>query len=432
MKRNLFTLVALASCAVAAGAADVNHIDWAKVPAATIPLFYPGQSSHEWVMSDAHKRGAKAVANGRACTDCHDDADQREMGARIVKGGALEPTPIAGKNGTIDLKVQAAFDAQNAYIRYQWKTAQKPTNEYPYYRFDGKAWKAYGGPRLDKEIREGQMPAIYEDRATLMLDDGKVPGFAKQGCWLTCHVGERDMPKEFTDAEIASNPLKTAFKKGDVRKFLPASRSNPDDWKTVKSVEEMAKLKAEGQFVDLIQWRAHRSAPVGMADDGYVLEWRNFDEGKNMFSSNMDAATHQPKMMFDTAKFGAKAITEAEVGKRADVMLLKGQNTVPFDPKAGWKAGDLLPMYVLSAADAKGSAADNHALSSWADGQWTVVLVRPLASGHADDKQLKEGGVYNVGFAVHDNNVTTRGHFVSMVRTLGLGVKADVSAVKLP
>lgn len=36
-----------------------------------------------------------------------------------------------------------------------------------------------------------------------------------------------------------------------------------------------------------MQWRVNRSGPVGMADDGYVLEYRNFDEGKNPFSWNV-------------------------------------------------------------------------------------------------------------------------------------------------
>jgi hypothetical protein len=62
-------------------------------------------------------------------------------------------------------------------------------------------------------------------------------------------------------------------------------------------------------------------------------------------------------------------------------------------------------------------------------------MIRPLGLANADDKSLKPGGVYNVGFAVHDDNITTRGHFVSFVKTLGLGAqgaKADINAVKLP
>jgi hypothetical protein len=35
-------------------------------------------------------------------------------------------------------------------------------------------------------------------------------------------------------------------------------------------------------------------------------------------------------------------------------------------------------------------------------------------------------------YAVHDDNITTRGHHVSFVRTLGFGAKADIQAVKLP
>jgi hypothetical protein len=60
-----------------------------------------------------------------------------------------------------------------------------------------------------------------------------------------------------------------------------------------------------------------------------------------------------------------------------------------------------------------------------------VVIVRPLGLANADDKALKDGAVYNVGFAVHDDNITTRGHHVSFVRTLGFGVAADIRAEKL-
>ena len=111
---------------------------------------------------------------------------------------------------------------------------------------------------------------------------------------------------------------------------------------------------------------------------------------------------------------------------------MREQNAVPFDPNAGWKEGDLIPDYVLSREDAKGSAADNNAIASWKDGTWTVVVIRPLGLANDDDKSLREGGVYNVGFAIHDDNITTRGHHVSFNRTLGFGVKADIQAVKLP
>jgi hypothetical protein len=107
-------------------------------------------------------------------------------------------------------------------------------------------------------------------------------------------------------------------------------------------------------------------------------------------------------------------------------------NATPFDPAAGWKEGDLIPDYVVSRSAAAGSAADNNASASWKDGSWTVVLTRPLGLANADDKALREGGIYQIGLAAHDDNITTRGHFVSFPLTLGIGVDADVRATKLP
>jgi len=413
-------------------AVEPAKIDWAKVPATTLTLFYPGQTTYEWLRSKGHG-GASKIARGGACTQCHDEVDaEKEKGAELVKGGPLEPTPVAGKNGSVEIKAQATFDDKNAYLRFQWKTQNSfPGTEHQYLRFDGKEWKVYGFPKLDKVVQEGKQPGIYEDRLSIMIDDGKVAGFAEQGCWLTCHDGQRDSRNQFTKEDVAANALMSAIKKTDVRKYLPDSRTDPSDWKSGKTVEEIAKLKAEGKFVDLIQWRAHRSNGVGMADDGYVLEWRLGDAGKDMFGSNADTQTHTPKFMWDAKKVGYKSITADQL-RKGDHFLIREKNAVPFDANAKWKDGDMLPDYVLSREDAAGSAADNNAIANWKDGVWTVVLIRPLGLTNADDKTLKAGGLYNVGLAVHDDNITTRGHFVSFPKTLGLGVKADIEALKLP
>ncbi|MGB5081634.1 MAG: ethylbenzene dehydrogenase-related protein [Burkholderiales bacterium] len=420
--KNVWLAGLLAVALSPAMAADPAKINWTKIPATTVPLFYPGQSSYEWLRSDKHP-GAQGVQGNLACAGCH-EGQQKKLGAKAVKGGSLEPTPIKGKDAYKELKVQAAYDDDSAYLRFQWKTSAKwPGIEYPYYRFDGKEWKAHGAPRLDKDVQAGKKPPIYEDRLTLMLDDGKVPVFAAQGCWLTCHAGERDMPKAASKDEAQK-----VMKKNDVRKYLPLSRTNPSDWTTIKPADEIATLKAEGGFVDLMQWRAHRSNPVGGADDGYVLEYRNFDKGKNHFASNMDNEKKQPKFMYDAKKFKSKATTAKAVRKR-DPFLIRDVNAVAFDPGAGWKEGDMLPQYVLQPAE--DSAADNKAKGTWKNGEWTVVITRPLGLANADDKALKDGAVYSVGFAVHDDNVTSRGHHVSFVKTLGFGAKADIQAVKL-
>jgi hypothetical protein len=412
-------------------AADPATIDWNAVPSKTVTLFYPGQSTYQWLRSPAHP-GAAMMPSGGACLTCHKGQEEK-MGNKLVKANPLEPTPPEGKSGVLPLTFQVAYDSQFAYFRLQWKTKNPyPGEAYPFYRFDGKEWKPYAAPRLSAAAYKGEQPAVYEDRASIMIDDGAVPGFAAQGCWLTCHNGERDAPKQPTAAEVAANPFYQAIKRADVRKYLPSTRTDADaSWDKGKSVEEVAKLKAAGEFLDLIQWRAHRTNQVGMADDGYVLEWRNFDAGKNPFSSNMDPSTKQPKYMYDEKKVGKKALTVDDF-RKVNTVIIREQGAVPFDPNAGWKAGDLLPQYVVSREDAAGSAADNKQVKGvWKDGVWTVVWARPLNLTNPDDKALKEGKVYNFAFAVHDDNITTRGHHVSFPVPVGFGAKAEVEATKL-
>lgn len=415
-------------------AASLDTIDWSGVPTTNLTLFYPGLSTYQWLRGPEHP-GAKVVTAGGACVACH-KGQEKKKGESLVKGGTggkLEPVALPGKEGSKDVKVQVAYDAENAYFRFQWKTQNAyPGEAYPMYRFDGKEWKLYGGQRLMKKIAGGAETPIYEDRFSIMLDDGKVPGFATQGCWQTCHNGSRDTPTQPTADEVKAHPFYQAIKKNDVRKFLPATRTDANaSWEKTVSVDQVAKLKAEGHFLELMQFRAHRSGPVGMSDDGYVLEWRNFDDGKNSFSSNLDAATKQPKFMYDQAKAGRKAFVIGDIRKTPTV-LIREQNAVPFDPNAGWKEGDLLPQYVVSREDAKGSAADNKNVKGvWKDGAWTVTWARKLNLANPDDKALQEGKTYNVAFAVHDDNITSRGHQISFPITVGFGAKGAIEAKKL-
>lgn len=420
---------------VAAGCASMatgpQGINWNKVPATKVALFLPGQSSYQWLRSEAHKGANKETTRGDACTSCHDDpTEEATQGAKILGGKhPLEPQVAAlkGKNGHVDVTVQAAYDDKNAYLRFQWKARNSGT-EHPYYRFDGKEWKKYGETIWDDSVKSGKQPPLYESRFSIMLDDGKVPGFAQQGCWLACHDGMAGMAKEAAKEELALNALTKG--KSDLRKFVPATRNNPLDWKTGKSPEEIAKLKEAGGFLDLMQWRGSRSHPANMADDGFVLEYRNSDAGKNMWSGNFDSKTKLPKFMWDEKKAGYKAITASQLNKGLNY-LDPASNAVAFDPNAGWKEGDLLPLNTVSRSHAEGSAADNSSAATYKDGVWTLVVTRPLGLANKDDKPLRAGGVYSVGLAVHDDNIDGRGHFVSYTKTLGLGVKADIQAIKL-
>ena len=409
--------------------------DWTSVPNKTVKLFYPGQSSYQWLRSSGHKRADKKVIQGDSCVSCH-EGEELDMGMVIVSGEKLDPHPIEGKQAVIDLHVQAAYDNENAYFRFQWQTRNPfPGIAHPHWRFDGTDWKQIGWPRLHKKVWDEGQPAIYEDRLSMMIDDGSVPMFAEQGCWLSCHTAMRDMPDVAKGADVKAHPLLGArLKKKDVRKYLPASRSDDNaSWDQTKTADEIAELKASGGFVDLMQWRGHRSRPIGMADDGYVLEYRLTDAGKNIFSKNWDKEKNQPRYMFDEQKVGFKSRNMDQIRDTAQPSsIIPEENAVAFDPNAGWKEGDMIPEYYVSRAMAKGSAADNSDVKgSWDNGTWSVVWVRKLDTGHPeDDKIFKEGNVYTFGFAVHDDNITTRGHHVSFPMTVGFGTKADIEAVK--
>jgi cytochrome c551/c552 len=208
--RNIVSRAAVIGLAVGlsgpALAADPQSIDWSKISTQSITLFYPGLSTYDWLLSPAHS-GATLVSQGQACLTCH-KGTEKTRGEKIVKGGDLEPTPIPDKNGAIDVMAQAAHDADYVYFRFQWKTnLNREGRMHDYVRFDGKQWKWYGHDRNDKAVRAGEQPALYEDRFSIMLDDGKVPLFAQQGCWVTCHNGMRDTRNQVVGDPVKKHPL---------------------------------------------------------------------------------------------------------------------------------------------------------------------------------------------------------------------------------
>lgn len=429
----LSSVAVLSSTVVCSGSANAAMpADWSQIPTKTVKLFYPGQSSIEWLLSPAHKRANKKVAKGDSCASCH-EGEEEEMGETIVSGEKLEPNPIPGKTGFKDLEIQAAYDADNLYLRFQWKSQlNREGRMHDMMRYDGKEWHFYGHDRASEKVRSGEEPPVYEDRLAIMIDDGKVPNFSAQGCWLTCHTGMRDMNEEAKKADVKAHPfLGKALKKSDIRKYLGLTRSDGSSWDKTKSADEITKLKAEGKFLDLMQWRVARSNPVGMADDGYVLEYRNFDAGKKMFSWNVDKKTMTPRYMFNPAKTGFMALREDDFANpaKATAVIQEG-NAKPYDANAGFKEGDILPGRLLT-YKTSGSAGDNGSVKgTWKDGVYTVIFSRRLNTGHPeDDKIMKVSGVYTVGFAVHDDNVTTRFHHVGFPLQLGIGVNADITAV---
>ena len=74
------SVIAALSLAGAAGLAPA----WAA--AKDVALFYPGQSSWEWVMTESDHSGAGKFRGGKNCAACH-VGDEKNMGESLVSTG---------------------------------------------------------------------------------------------------------------------------------------------------------------------------------------------------------------------------------------------------------------------------------------------------------------------------------------------------------
>ena len=405
--------------------------DWEKIPAKTITLFYPGQASWQYLTSDAHP-GSKAIDVG--CNTCH-TGQEKALGAKLVQAGPREDDPIIGKTPSIDLTVRAAYDSEFVYFQFRWAT-QTPHSVHTLWRYDGKQWVSWGGEKPEA-TKKGILPS-YEDRLAILFDEpnnvsafeGSNSTFSQVGCWMTCHNSMRAMPRDVPRSAIDPHAYWGAKGRrvGDIRKYLLITRSGQDDagaWDKVKPAAELSKLKGAGKFLDLWQWRAARSNGVGYASDDWVQEYRNGDAGRSPFFN-----PPKPQFMYDEKISGFQAIPEAQLQARmGQAALIEKKNAVAIDANVKFNVGDVLPQYLLREPD--GSAADVQAFGRYADGYWTVELRRKLNTGQADDKVLRLGSAYPIGFAIFDDTVSNRRHYVTLPLTLGLGVSGDVTAVKV-
>jgi len=96
---------------------------------------------------------------------------------------------------------------------------------------------------------------------------------------------------------------------------------------------------------------------------------------------------------------------------------------------ASGKGGEFKDGYVAEKRVMEGGKALTDAKGDKAGDTWTVTFTRKLTGGEGDIA-MADGGVYNLGFAIHEDYTSGRFHYVSLGYTLGLGAKADLTAVK--
>ncbi len=317
-----------------------------------------------------------------------------------------------------ELKVKVAFNREEIFFRFQFASVEGIYHDY--LRYEGGKWiKTKGStPGIHPD-------RLYEDRVSFLLDDGSVRHFAEQGGYVTIHEEMRFLSNQAPQAEV-----KKVLKKKDVRKYIPGTRTDKN-WRNLQSGKELAELRQSGVFLDLWQWRAHRTNPIGFADDQWVFQYRNSDEGKGPYTTNWDDKTKQPKWMFNPEKVGFYALKWDDVKNhrfsQKDIYYISQDIALPFDRNHQWQEGDTIPRQFLRKP--QGSRGDIQAVGKWQDGIWDVTMWRKLDTGHPlDDKILRPKRIYHIAFGVHKDYTGSRWHYISFPYTLGLDTEADIVA----
>ena len=329
---------------------------------------------------------------------------------------------------TMPLQVQVAYNPQHIFFRYRWP-AERAHVYHDMLRFADGEWVRHGasgvGPDPD---------GTYEDRVTMLVDDGSVPEFGRYGGYITAGANARFFSDEAKPAEVAANPhLGKTLGESEVRKYLPASRHESADWRSVVDAAALQDQRKAGYFLDLWHWRAGRSNALGLSDDQLVAEHRLSDGGRGPYTSNWDGEAKQPLWMFAREIRPSHALRWEEVqAERIDfdgIYYLAESFAVPFDPKHDWQNGDVIPRNLLR--EGSGSRGDIrvHGQARWIEGYWDVTLVRERDTGQPlEDKMFLDQGRYDIGFAVHRSASGSRWHYVSLPHSLGLGRTADLQA----
>lgn len=158
--------LAVATAALALSSSAFAAPDWSKVPSKSIELFHPGATPFEWVTKKSEHSGSSGLKKGESCAGCHDEKGKLSIDFKRLAGKELEPKG-APKTMTFPVGVQAAYDANNLYLRLTFKAP------------------AGAADPADKD---------NDVKASVMFANDKVPMGAQVGCWASCHNDARTMP----------------------------------------------------------------------------------------------------------------------------------------------------------------------------------------------------------------------------------------------
>ena len=267
----LLTLVMILISFCWASHVNAAEINWGNIETKTVTAFYPGVASWDFMKDKNHGTGAAPVkTTKKTCAACHiSKTGEFDINAdKIISGELnmaaskkpLEPKPIPGMSGFKEVKLQAAYDAKNIYLRFQWTSAGSSVSD----------------PSLLKDE--------LMDRISIQISD-KIKTFRNYGCFITCHSNQTGMPEN---------------RGSEINLYGYYSRSKGK----LKPQETLDGYLAKGQFIDL--WIASFVGNKIIVSDQYILSDRvedqndlqatgNFKDGQYTLLISRKLSTADPK-----------------------------------------------------------------------------------------------------------------------------------------
>ncbi len=242
------------------------QVNWKNASRRDITIFYPGQTSIEWVLNGRDHGGARPFdKGGDRCVTCHDN-ETAEMGEKMVTGEKAETTPIPGKRGSIAVKVQTTHDGEYLYMKFSWSD----TKHVPVAFADG-----------------GKMDPKNPVKLAVMFSTDKVEFADRSGCWGACHHDAKGMPDAPEQSVLNDSEFNSQIDlKNGVTKYIKESRSKLEikgrrgkkrgGWNKLITEKELSDEMSNEHFMDIIRYKSGDKS----VEDGDILAERKMHGGQ--------------------------------------------------------------------------------------------------------------------------------------------------------
>lgn len=261
---------------------------------------------------------------------------------------------FAGGKGETTATLKAVYTADMLYMLVQYDDPTNSVRRAPYQKQPDGSWKKL----VDPANKGGDENIYYEDKWAFLWEATPVRAFERQGCTVTCHVGE-------------GKPYGNKY------------------------------TRNEGEILDMWHFKGMRTVPMGFVDDQYT-DWTRYDPDKSR-NAGRKPDPGGPEYAAIPLENGKPKFMNRD-GKPANAggsYVIKRGDEVPFDDSR-FKPGDEVAGHVSNVL--QGDRADIRVASAWRNGKHTAVMSRKLVTGSKFDVQWNDlNKRYPFGFAAFDN-----------------------------